>query len=412
MSKRSTFDVLFYVKRNQPLKDGSLPIMCRIAVNGTKSCFSGKMSVPAELWDGGKAVGRSDAAKRINRDLTRVEESLRNHHRRLEERDAHISAEKVKNAYLGLSMNHETLLKVYEQFIVDYGKLKEAGLRERSSYNTFITVYGHLKDFIGKRYRQGDIGLKDLTPAFITDFEIFLKTDKACCHNSVVTYMKRLRKMISVAIKNRLLTHDPFIDYSIRAEDTVRERLDSKEIKALIGADLTGNEALARDMFVFCTFTGLAYIDLRTLRREDIHRDGNGHFWITKKREKTGIESVVRLMDIPKRILEKYDGLGTEGFVFPVPGYTDLMKYIKSAAKVCGIEKNVTWHVARHTMSTEVCLTNGMPIETLSKMLGHKNIRTTQIYAKVTQKKSNYDMDMLENRLNQISDFRELSVTQ
>jgi hypothetical protein len=115
-SKRSTFDVLFYVKRQATMKDGSLPVMCKITVNGTRSCFSCKMSVMPEIWDGGKAVGRSDEAKKINRDLGRIEESVRSHHRRLEDRDAHVTAEKVKNAHLGLSAHHETLLKVYDRF--------------------------------------------------------------------------------------------------------------------------------------------------------------------------------------------------------------------------------------------------------------------------------------------------------
>jgi site-specific recombinase XerD len=392
------------------LKDGTLPIMCRINVNGTKSSFSCKMSVPAGIWAGGKATGRSDEAKKINRDLARIEESVRGHYRRLEDRDSHVTAERIKNEHLGLSMNHETLLGLYGQHILDYRKLIEAGLRAPGSITVYITVFEHLKEFVRQRYKVGDIGLKEIAPAFITDFEIFLKTDKHCSHNTVWIYMIPLQKMISIALKNRILLYDPFVDYKIRKEDTDRVRLDSKEIKALMSAELRGKKELARDLFIFCTFTGLAFIDLYTLRKEHIHEDGKGRVWLVKDRRKTGVESVIRLMDVPRRIMEKYDGLATDGNVFPVPEYEKLRTCIKAVAKSCGIEKNVTWHTARHTMATEVCLTHGMPIESVSKILGHKNIKETQRYAKVTRAKSNYDMDRLESRLSQDSDFQGLAL--
>ena len=169
-------------------------------------------------------------------------------------------------------MQHETLLKVYEQFILDFEKMVGAGMKSESTLWKYRTVYGHLQEFLNKRYRLNDIGLKDLTPAFITDFEIFLKTEKDCCHNTVVIYMIPLRKMITIAQKNRALIHDPFCDYKISPEETMRQHLDSKEIKALMAATLKPRQELVRDMFVFCSFTGLAFIDLYTLSMDDIHR--------------------------------------------------------------------------------------------------------------------------------------------
>jgi site-specific recombinase XerD len=412
MNRRSTFDVLFYVKRQAPLRDGSLPVMCKITVNGTKSCFSCKLSASPEIWANGKAVGRSDEAKKINRDLARIEESVRVHYRLLGERDFQVTAEKVKNAHLGLSMRQETLLKVYEQFLSDFKKLVAAGLKEPSTLLKYTIVYRHLKEFIEKRYRQRDIGLKEIVPAFITDFEVFLKTDRRCSHNTVALYMIPLRKMIRIARKNRLLNDDPFCDYGIKREETEREHLDSKEIQSLMAIKLKPKKEFVRDLFVFCIFSGLSFIDLYTLSKDDIRRDADGRLWIVKERGKTKVESVVRLMDIPRRILEKYEGLAENGLVFPVPKYKMGMYYIKIIARQCGIQKPIGWHLSRHTMATEVCLTHGMPIETLSKILGHKSIKTTQIYAKVTEKKSNYDMDRLESRLNQAEDFQGLAVGQ
>jgi integrase len=201
--------------------------------------------------------------------------------------------------------------------------------------------------------------------------------------------------MISIAMKNRLLIYDPFVDYKIQKEETNRTRLDSDEIKALMSIKLRGKREFARDMFIFCTFTGLAFIDLYTLRPEHIHKDGKSHVWLVKDRQKTGVESVVRLMDVPKRILEKYDGLGTDGKVFPMLEYHELLTRIKTVAKQCGIKKNVTWHCGRHTHAT-LLLSLEVPIETVSKILGHADIKTTQIYAKVIDKSKRIAVDKLD----------------
>ncbi len=237
-----------------------------------------------------------------------------------------MTAEKVKNAHQGLSMQHETLLKIYEQFLADFEKQVEAGMKEPSTHLKYTIVYSHLKEFIRKRYRQSDIGLKEITSAFITDFEVFLKTDRKCCHNTVVLYIKPLKRMISIAQKNRLLSYDPFCDYVIKREETERGHLDSKEIKALMAVSLKPKKELVRDLYIFCIFSGLSFIDLYTLCQDDIRRDKAGHLWIVKERGKTGVESVIRLMDIPKQIMEKYDGLGTDRRVFPVPSYDKVLK--------------------------------------------------------------------------------------
>lgn len=411
MNKRSTFDIMFYVKRKNPRKNGALPVMCRITVNGTKSAFSCKIDTASEIWANGKANGKSDEAKKINRDLDAIKASIRNHYKNIQERDSYVTAEKVKNAFLGISMQYETLLTIYEQFNIDFDKMVKAGLRSDSTQEKYTTVYKHLKEFIKYKYKLSDIGLRDITPAFITDFEIFLRTEKGCSTNTVAVYMMPLRKMITIAQKNRVLLYDPFADYSISWEETDRGYLDSKEIKVLMTTpNRTKKQEFARDMFLFSIFTGLAFIDLFTLSENDLLRSEDGHIWVMKRRGKTDVESVVRLLEIPCQILEKYDGLGENGRVFPIKSYRNIMYHIKNVAKHCGIEKRVSWHIARHTMATEVCLTNGMSIETLSKILGHKSIKTTQIYAKVTQKKNNKDMDFLENNLRKVKDFRGVSL--
>lgn len=167
---------------------------------------------------------------------------------------------------------------------------------------------------------------------------------------------------------------------------------------------------LARDLYVFCCFTGLSFTDMKNLAKDNLQTSFDGKLWIMTKRQKTGVESNIMLLDIPKQIIEKYDGMAKEDYLLPVPQYITACKNIKKIIGLCGIEKEITWHTSRHTMATEICLTNGVPIETLSKMLGHTNIRTTQIYAKITHEKESRDMAALSDKLSKIEQFNGITI--
>jgi len=386
---RSTFKVLFYLKRNAPKKNGLVPVMCRITVNGKIAQFSCKLDVEEKMWNVelGRVSGRSIVAQEANRMLDKIRVGINQAYQKIADRDNYVTAEKVRNAYLGLGMNHETLLAVFRQHNEDYEK-QVGKLKSLRSYWKYCTVYNHLAEFIGKRYKVSDIALKELAPAFITDFELFLKTEKNHCNNTVWSYMMPFRKIIYMAVNNGLLQRDPF----------------------------------------FCTFTGLSWTDMANLTKANLQTSFDGHLWIITNRQKTGTESNIRLLEVAKHIIEKYDGMAegdnrrqTEGNrtcsdcrgakeegeakLLPVPCYANCKNSIKVIARKCGIEKNVTWHVSRHTYATTVCLSNDVPIETLSKMLGHRSIRTTQIYAKITAEKVSRDMEKLAQRIKQMENF-------
>lgn len=214
---------MFYLKRKDVRKDGTVPVMGRITIDGGKPAqFSCKMTVDPSLWntETGRMTGRSVAAQEANKMLDGIRVKINNHYREIVDRDGFVTAEKVKNAFLGLEYRHETLLKVYEQFNSDFDKLVQAGMRAKSTQQKYLTVYDHLKRFLETRYHVSDIALKEIAPAFINDFELYLRTENHCSHNTVWVYLMPLRKMISIAIENGWLLRDPFIKHEISMEET------------------------------------------------------------------------------------------------------------------------------------------------------------------------------------------------
>ena len=405
---KSTFSTIFYLKRQAARKDGTVPVMGRITVDGTQTQFSCKITIDPKVWDtkSGRATGRSVAAIEANRMLDNMRVSINKHYREIMDRDNYVTAEKVKNAFLGLEHRCRTLLQVFKQHNEDYEKMYEAGMKAKATLLKYQCVYRHLEEFIYQRYHVRDIALKELTPAFISDFDIFLRTEKNCCTNTVWLYLCPLRTMVSIAISNEWLSRDPFRDYEVKKEQTTRYFLTKDEIRLLMDGKLkNAKQEMYRDLFVFCIFTGLSFSDMRNLSEENIRTYFDEHLWISINRQKTGVQSNIRLLDIPTKILEKYRGLREDGKIFSVPHYMTCLYGIRAVAKRCGITKHLTWHMSRHTMATEICLTNGVPIETVSSILGHKNITTTQIYAKITKEKLNQDMENLSTRLGNIEEY-------
>lgn len=404
---------MFYLKKNAPKKNGLVPVMCRITVDGTMCQFSSKVDVDPTVWDlsNSRLLGKSSTAIEINRHLDKVRVGINTKYQEIADRDCYVTAEKVKNAFLGLDIRHQMLLQLYAQHNEDFAK-QVGKVRSTSTYGKYCTVYKHLAEFIQARYRVGDLALKELTPAFISGFELFLRTQKSCSQNTVWLYMMPLRRMVAIAQQNGWIVRDPFAGYKVSPQSVDRGYLTKDEIKTLLDKRFTQkHKELIRDLYIFCCFTGLSFADMKHLSKEHIQTSFDGEQWIMTKRQKTGLESNLMLLDIPKRILEKYYGMADGGKLLPVPSYSHCRDTIKEIIKDCGIDKNLSWHSSRHTMATEICLTNGVPIETLSKMLGHTNIRTTQIYAKITHEKESRDLSALAQKLQGIEQFSANSIS-
>ena len=231
---------------------------------------------------------------------------------------------------------------------------------------------------------------------FIRDFEVYLLTKENLSHNTMAKFMQFFKRIIILARNNGVIVHDPFANYKIQLKKVDRGYLTEKELNMIIQKTFPIKRLeQVRDIFIFSCFTGLAYIDVKELKREDIRSSFDGNKWIMTKRKKTNIDVNVPLMDIPKIILDKYKGQLPDGKVLPVLSNQKMNAYLKEIADLCGIKKNLSYHLARHTFATTVTLSKGIPIETVSKMLGHTNIETTQIYARITNEKISKDMEGL-----------------
>ena len=400
---RSTFKVLFYLKRDKQKTNGTVPLFCRITVDGQEARFGMKCDINPQHWEvkTGKTSGRTAEALKINALVDNTKAAIYKVYRELQERDNYVTAERVKNVFLGAETKQQTLLELFDQHNSE--KKLQLGVNfSKSTYYSYCLTRNRLADFIRLWYKVSDVPLKRIDQKFITDFEIYLIANYQLTHNAFTKHLKNLRHIIGIAIDNDLITKNPFSKYSIRYKDGNRDYLTQEEIEKLMAFKFDKIQyERARDIFIFCCFTGLSYSDLANLTNEHIRLSFDGKMWIMGKRIKTDTEYNIPLLDIPKRILDKYKSCQTDGKLLPARRIGTYNSILKKVAKTVGISKNISSHIARHTFAT-LTLTKGVSIESVSKMLGHTNIKTTQIYAKITNEKISNDMAVFSEKIKEI----------
>lgn len=400
--KRSTFKVLFYLKRRSE-KNGKAPIMGRITVNGMVSQFSCKLSVSPKLWDtgGNRAAGKSVEARRINEKLENIKTNIGKQYQRISDRDSFVTAEKVKNAWLGFGDEHRLLLQTFDEYLQEFAGKRVGKDRSAGTLREYRTRRDRLASFLQYEYGLSDIPFRELTHDFAEKFIVYLSTVRGLRSNTIFHTLKKLHAMVYMALDKGWIAVHPFPDVWVVPQSRERHFLDDDEIRKIMDVHLPNYKtAIVRDIFVFCTFTGLAYADVKKLTHDDIRTDGNGDMWIIDGRQKTGTQFRVQLLPVARELVEKYRRLApADGAVFPVPAYNSFRVSLQTMARRAGLSFIPTTHVGRHSFATSVCLSQGVPIETVSKMLGHKHITTTQIYAKITNDKIKRDMDDLRARI-------------
>ncbi|MDR0506869.1 MAG: site-specific integrase [Dysgonamonadaceae bacterium] len=390
---RSTFKVLFFLKRDKQKTNGSVPLYCRITVDGQEARFGMKCDVNPKIWDvkAGKVTGRTAEAVKINTLVENVKAGIYKVYRELQERDNYVTAEKIKNVFLGIEQKQQTLLELFDWHNKERKLQIDVNL-SKSTYSKYCTVRQVVSDFILYKYNLHDVPVKEVNQQFLSDLEIYLFGVHEYSKNTVVTMMKKLRHIIEIALNKEWIYRNPFKEFKLQWQKVDRGYLTQSEIETMIDfrfEDMRMEKA--RDIFIFCAFTGLAHTDVKHLTNDHIQPSFDGKLWIRGKRMKTDTEYNIPVLNIPKMILEKYRGQTKGNLVLPI---FDIMTYntlLKKVAKMCGINKNVSSHLARHTFAT-LTLTKGVSIESVSKMLGHTNIQTTQIYARVTDKKIGNEM--------------------
>lgn len=400
----STFKVLFYLRANYLNKSGKAGIMIRVTVNGELSQFSSKLDIEPDRWDvkNGRAKGNNIESKRLNELLENIRTAINNHYHEIEHRESFVNAEKVRNAFLGVDTRQQTLLELFRKHNDDVKKLIGIS-KSDATWQKYDRTRRHLQDFMQSKYRVSDIALKEIGHMFITDFEMYLRTTCACNENTSAKFIQSFRRIIIIAKNNGWITGDPFSNYVIRLKRVDRGYLTEQEIEKIMTKEFVSQRLdSVRDIFIFSCFCGLAYIDVKNLTDNNIETGFDGKPWIMTKRQKTDTKVTVPLLKIPMQIIDKYKGINKSNYLLPVLSNQKMNSYLKEIGDLCGINKNLTFHLARHTFSTTVTLAKGVPIETVSKMLGHTNIQTTQIYARITNSKISNDMKELAGKLGDI----------
>lgn len=401
-ARRSTFKTLFYIKKTAVRNsDGKAPIMVRITIDGQDVVFSSKLFVTPSLWKGGAASGKSAEAVEINSQLNEVTARLTNHYHRILREEDFVTAEKLRNAFLGIGVMENCILKDFRQMNEEFGRMVEKKLRARSTYNKYMTVYKHFENYLWEKKKRTDMAYKELTKDIIDGFDSYLRNEKGLSANTLWIYTMPILSLTEKAWRHGIVHTDPFGEYRLEMQETDRGYLTEEELKTIANTLFTNRQTnLVRDMFLFGCFTGLSYIDIKTLTYDKICRmDFDGEEWIITRRTKTKVSSNVPLMDIAKELIGRYKGLAKGNLVFPMPSNSVCNEHLKKIAEACGINKQITFHMSRHSFATTVYLCNGGTIEALSKILGHKHISTTQIYAEVTNKMVSSDFRAISANL-------------
>lgn len=395
--KRNTLSVLFIIKKAKLLKNGEAPICMRITVNKRVAEVMIKRSIPIDLWNQKKecSKGKDRIATELNHYINTVRAKVLQIHRELEIDNKPITADIIKDCFYGRDKVQRSLLEVYAEHNEKCRALIGKEYTE-STVTKFDTSINRLKEYIRSCYHRDDIMLAELDGQFIRDFDFWLKTEKHCQNNSALKHLKNLKKVVRIALTNDWIKKDPFYGIHFKQEEVNVEFLSREELDILMNKEFAIKRLeQVRDIFVFCCFTALAFVDVQQLSREHLIKDNNGALWIRKARQKTNQMCNIPVLTIPQRILRKYEDNAEcikKGVLLPVISNQRMNAYLKEIADVCGIAKRLTTHVARHTAATVVFLANDVSMENVSKILGHSNIRMTQHYAKVLDSSIMRDM--------------------
>lgn len=400
MKNSNSLHLLVYSKKCKKNCLHQSPLFLRISYNQERAEISLRRFINPELWDSSKQIvkGRNEEAKSVNEQITAYKLVIYNHHTRLLKNGEQITAQSLKSAFMGIDVKGKSLveafnyhnLKIHEQIGKGYAI---------ATYKRFETTLGLLKTFLKAKYNIDDILLQNINLEFITEFDYYLRVVRCCNNNTTVKYVRNFQKIINLAISLSWLENTPFKNYKAKIETVDRDILHEHELESIRNKTFSIERlAQVKDVFLFSCYTGLAYSDVQKLSDENLIKGFDGANWIQVNRTKTNSLSKIPILPFAQDVLDKYRNNPyclKFNKLLPVLSNQKMNAYLKEIADICRIEKNLTFHIARHTFATTVTLSNKVPIETVSKMLGHKSIRTTQHYSKVLDQKVSEDMNPL-----------------
>jgi len=407
----TSFGLLFYLKKPKGHKDGNLPIYFRITVDGIGREISTRLQVAPEKWsaEANRLTGKTEAAKAVNDYLNVLHTKAIQARTKLMTMEKTVTADSIKA--LVLDKPTETVRTIMEVFKDHNTKMRALVGKEFSegTMERYDTSFRHTISFMQDAYGVSDIDIYKLDYIFISDYEHWLKTVRNCDHNTTMKYLSNFKKIVLICIKKKWLPGDPFAEFKMIKRRKKRKVLSQIDLNNLAGKEFSCERLRAvRDIFLFSCYTGLAYSDVKKLKGADVFIGIDGYKWITcrrKKMEKNDSSSNIPLLPVAEKILSRYknDPVCIEkGVVLPVRSNQKMNEYLKEIADLCGITIKMTFHIARHTFATTVTLSNKVPIETVSKMLAHQKIATTQEYAQILDSKISDDMNGLREKFKAI----------
>lgn len=403
---RSSFAILFFIRDSRVRKDGTTSIEVVLTVNGERCAFSTGKKVKSCNWDKNKqqVKGKNEEAQSLNNYLKAIKAKLYQKEAELLDRGFIITADLLRDAYFDKveSIKERSLFEVFEEHNQEQEKMIGNGVSKATHWVSVYTIR-LLREFVQQKYKREDLYLRELNLNFIQSFHSFLRIDKGMAQNSSTKHLKLLKKIINLSVANSYMAFNPFSTYKVEREPVDIDFLDEEELRKIINFDTPlPRLERAKDMFLFGCFTGLSYIDIKTLTPEHFEKDNTGRIWIKKRRVKTGVLSRIPLLPIAKLILDKYKG-GEK--LLPIQDPADINKYLKDIAILCEINKRICFHTSRHTFASTVTLANNISLEVVSKMLGHTNTRMTAHYAKLIDKCIGEQMDKLMDTFTGDSDY-------
>jgi site-specific recombinase XerD len=401
---KNAIKILFYVRKSKTTSDGLTPIYMRVTIDNSRFESATGRPVVESKWSrrANRIEGNSSDAKELNQFLNALRAKAFDIQKTMINSGRSFSIEEFTRMWRNEKDETIMLLDVF----AEHNAQVKALVGRQYSVSTctrYETSLAHTRNFLMQVYNKTDIPVDSLQYRFITDYEFWFKKVRKCNHNSTIKYLTNFKKIVYICIKNGWLSRDPFIGFKMAKHEVDREFLVDKEIENIIAKTFpTPRMNQVRDIFIFCCYTGLAYADVEKLSPREIVCGVDGEQWIWTNRKKTDSPTRIPLLPVPLQILERYKDdpiCVSKGKVLPLLSNQKMNAYLKEIADVCGISKNLTFHTARHTFATTVTLTNGVPIETVGKMLGHRNLKTTQHYAKIINKKVADDMKNLKKLL-------------
>jgi site-specific recombinase XerD len=403
-----TFNLLFFIKKNKIRTNGTAPIYLRITIDGKAADIAAKRYIDPRKWDGKahKALGNTQEAKTLNLYLKTLEQRVYDSHYQMLKEEDFVTSESLKSKLLGTDISTRMLIPIFQ----DHNDKVEALVGQDFAPGTlerYKTSLKHTQEFLIWKYKTSDIDITKIDHAFIMDYDFWLRSVRKCANNTAVKYIKNFKKIIRLCMANGWLSKDPFLGYKAKLKVVERPYLTKEEIQAIYEKEFASDRlSQVRDIFLFSCYTGLAYVDVKKLTKSNVNIGIDGDQWIFTHRQKTDTSTRVPLLPLAQKLILKYEDhpeCVNSNVLFPVLSNQKMNSYLKEIVNVCGINKQLTFHIARHTFATTVTLSNGVPIESVSKMLGHTNIKTTQHYAKILDRKVSDDMAVLRNRLKLIN---------